>query len=52
MFKFIKIQFRLGKMTAAQVKECVTLKRITDEQAHEILGDAYDETEEAVKNDG
>lgn len=45
MYKFIKIQYRLGKMTAAQVKSFIG-KYITEEQAKEILGDAFDEADD------
>ena len=37
MYNFIKIQFRLGKLTAEQVREFAP-KWITAEQAAEIIG--------------
>ncbi len=41
MFKaFIRIQYRLGRITAEQVRELVTLKRLTQEEADELLGGA------------
>lgn len=39
MFKaFILIQYRLGRITAEQVRELVTLNRLTQEEADTILG--------------
>ena len=39
MFKaFIRIQYRLGRITAEQVRELVTLNRLTQEEADELLG--------------
>ena len=38
MYSFIKIQYKLGKLTAEQVRSYVP-KWITEEQAKEIIGE-------------
>lgn len=38
MFNFIRTQYRLGHLTAAQVWELADAGKITDEQAMQICG--------------
>ena len=38
MFLFIKLQYQMGNLTIAEVKECVARGYITSEQYKEITG--------------
>lgn len=41
MFLFIKLQYQMGNLTIAEVKECVVRGYITAEQYKEITGIDY-----------